>query len=289
VVNLTTERDRLRDEVAGYRAEAPKLRAELADCRTRAEQAEARQKALESMVDDERAAKERAYGAAERLERQLAELCDGNALAEELQAANSALNGTVLELTEALHWEKRARDEGAEGLVQLQQDHAHQKALVLQISNELEAAAGQLGKKTEALDHQCKVNEELRAEIRRLQDQVAGKEAALSQTSEQLEYKESENNLLKVLARVTSPPPPTAALPRVLADLIRRLESFSPLSLSPTLLATLPKLPYYYHPLTARKRHAARRSNGAHGSRCRSRRRSTSNGAFRVWGLGARG
>lgn len=104
----------------------------------------------------------------------------------------------MLDLTEALHWEKRARDEGAEGLVQLQQDHAHQKALVLQTGNELEAATGQLGKKTEALDHQCKVNDELRAEIRRLQDQVAGKEAALSQTSEQLEYKESENSLLKV-------------------------------------------------------------------------------------------
>ena len=59
-------------------------------------------------------------------------------------------------------------------------------------------AGRQLIKKTEALQHQCKVNEELRAEIERLQAQLATKEQALSARGEELELRQSENSLLKV-------------------------------------------------------------------------------------------
>ena len=59
-------------------------------------------------------------------------------------------------------------------------------------------ASLQLSDKTSALDHQCKVNAELRAEIEQMKEQVDSKEEALSQRTEELEFKQSENSLLKV-------------------------------------------------------------------------------------------
>ena len=216
VVRQRQEIVRLQQEADKWSALNIKIQANVALSQGRAEQAEAKFKAMEGTLDLARADIERLYLEKEALEKNFGADTTLALQLEKQLGVNKAINQKVIELSEQLEWNQKAHDEVVQKLVLTNHDLSTKEGVLLQTNNEMQALTLQLQTVTQALDHAVEANEHLKSEtstlttdlasLTRLHEEASGgltarllqKEQALALREQQLHLKESEVGLLRV-------------------------------------------------------------------------------------------